>query len=295
MKNCIVIQVHIPSLDPQGNLTFEQKQKLIDLSIKHLRKNNPNIYIAFTGHGIKPFKSTLDLCDYVYWEDQLRPIYPNGYVIGMPAQFFFVSKGIKHCKEKGFNYCLKVRGDGIYGISNIIEFCSEILQKEQKRLLLTQMTGSLYYKMGDCFMYSDIDLLDKVWDLNNTVKDADGLINTGIHFVEYFTNQKVPKFQKDLILYQNMTWEQLLKKYCSFRDVYTLNYMDLRWNYHQLEKLNWDKICTNILNGNFNYKDYLWGKTNKWHIFDNSGNLIYNYEPFYYSEKTFYGDGNVRK
>lgn len=287
-KKCIVSQVHIPDFDPQGSLRGEQKQKLVHLAISHLRKNNLNAYIAFTGHGIRPFKETLDQCDFVYWEDELRPMRHDGYIEGMPAQFFFVSKGIKHCFEKGFKYCLKVRGDGIYGIKNIPEYCHTVLSKEQKKMLLTQMTGSLYYKMGDCFMYADIELLDAIWDLNNKVEHIDGLINTGIHFVEYFSKNKVPQFNKNQIIAEGLTWEQLLRKYCSFRDIFSLNYMDLRWNYHTLAKLGWEKISKEILTDNFNLKNYLWGKTNHWHIFNNQGKLIHNYQDFYYSEETFY-------
>jgi len=289
MKKCIVSQVHIAPFDPQGKTTSAQKQKLVHLAISHLRKFNPDAYIAFTGHGIRPFKETLDQCDFIYWEDQLRPLDQGGSVIGMPAQFFFLSKGIKHCREKGFDYCLKVRADGLYGHKDIVQYSHDIILSEKKRMLLTQMTGSLYYKMGDCFMYADIDLLDSIWDMNNPVEDPDGLVNTGMHFVEYFTKTKVPKFNKNTKLYQNLTWEELLKKECSFRDVFSLKYMDLRWNYHKLEQLGWKESSIKILDGIFDYQEYSWGKTNNWHVFNKNGKMIHNYQSFYYSEESYYG------
>ena len=42
-NNCIISQVHIPDFDPQGSLYPEQKKRIVDLSIKHLRKNNSGL------------------------------------------------------------------------------------------------------------------------------------------------------------------------------------------------------------------------------------------------------------
>ncbi len=289
-NNCIISQVHIPDYDPQGNLYPEQKKKLIDLSIKHLRKNNSRSYIVLIGHGHRPFKSTLDQCDYFDW-GEAHPMDDGGTLINNPAQFTYVSKGIKHAIKKGYNYCIKTRGDSLIGLPNIVSYCHEQIEKENKNILLTQQTGNTLYKMGDCFMYGKIELLDSIWDMNNPVFHMDGLRNTGANFIKYFTGQHPPKnFNSSRKLYLDMNWEQLLRKKVSFRDIYKIKFCDLRWNYHDLEKQGWDYVTNSILKNKFNLNNILWGRKNEWHIFCENGNLVYraSMNAWVYCEKTFY-------
>lgn len=287
-NNCIVSQIHIPPYDPQGGLTSEQKKEIIEVSISNLRKWNPNAYIILTGHGEKPKETTIEKCDYFYWEP-LRPIDSGGTVIGMPAQYYYVSKGIKHAKEKGYDYCLKTRGDSVICLPNIVDYCHKILLKENKKMLLTQQTGNSLYKMGDCFMYGEIDILDSIWDYNNEVFHADGLRNTGANFIKYFTGKLPPKqFSHSDKYYDGLNWNEMLKKYCSFRDIYKIKFICLRWNYAKAVN---EKKLYKIIDNDFLFNDYLWGRANGWHIFDDDGNLIKqaNICSWSYSEKSFYG------
>tara|TARA_R110000824_G_scaffold58377_8_gene157881 strand:- start:4500 stop:5372 length:873 start_codon:yes stop_codon:yes gene_type:complete len=286
-NNCIVSQVHIPPFDPQGNLVAEQKKHILDISISHMRKWNPDSYIILTGHGEEPKKSTIDKCDHVHWEP-LRPMDLGGTVIGMPAQYYFVSKGVKHAKEQGFDYCLKTRGDSVVCLPNVVEYCHDVITSEEKKILLTQQTGDSLYKMGDCFMYGEIDLLDGMWDLNNEVFHADGLRNTGANFIKHFSGELPPQqFSNTDKYFNDLSWNEMLKEYCSFRDIFKLKFIDLRWNYVKAyHEKNLDKIVDN----DFPFNEYLWGRSNGWHIFNDEGKLVSQAGicSWSYDEKSFY-------
>jgi len=286
IKNCIVSQVHIPPFDNQG-LTYDyQKVKMVELSIKSLRTNNFDDYIVMIGHGLRPNVKILDLCDYVYWEDVYNPIAGTA---KMPAQYTYVSKGIKHCVDKGYTRILKVRGDSIYDIKNIVQYFETILIKENTKLFITQMTATLDYKMGDCVMYGDSELLDYIWDSKHPIKANDGLIQTGKNFVEYFIKKQTPIFNVKQKLYNNLTWIQMLKKYCSFRNINTIRWMDLRFNYHILKKIGLDILENKILKNEFDVLNFYWGKTNNWFNFDLENNkLNSSIESYYLEESTFY-------
>ena len=263
----IACQVHIPDGDHQGDgLTPAQKIKVVNLSIEHLRYKNPDTYIAFSGHGNKPSSKILDLCDSVHWED---------HKFRKPAQYDSVHKAVDSCKEKGLKNILKVRGDGIYGISNFTEYCKEILRDENKKLLVTQMTGEIDNKMGDCVMYGNTELINFIWDKNHPTHHWDGLVHIGTNFYNYFA--------KD-----NEEWLHVLRKYCSFRNISTLQWMDLRYNYYKLEAIGWEAVREKLLNDTFDLRAFYWGRTNGWHTFDYSNKMTHSIEPYYLEEDTFY-------
>jgi hypothetical protein len=272
---CIVTQVHIPEFDVQGGLTANQKRRLVNFSIQHLREFNRNSYIILTGHGHQPDDEYRRLCDHVYWERECRALDANGYVQGMPAQFYFVSKGLQHALEKGFTRCAKTRGDCILGIPNIAKYCEDILVKEDRELLITQQTGIC--RLGDCFLYGDTALLNKFWHESNPVHNTDGLQNTAVNYAAA-VGYTGPLDTDE--------WRQLLKQRCSFRDVDKLKFTCLRWNYFKLNELD-QAIQNELLMPNHDFAQYHWGCTNGWHRFDSKGNMIVS-APYLWSSKDFY-------
>lgn len=262
--DCIVSQVHIPDYDVQGDWTAGYKREMVEFAIKHLRQFNKNSYIVVTGHGLRP--RNLDLCDWSYWADACEPLNEHGYVIGMPAQFVYVSKGIEHLKEQGFRRCVKTRGDCVIGKENIAAYCDEIINNENKQLLITQQTG--FERLGDCFLYGDIELLSKTWHSSNKVHHSDGLQNTAINF-RAAVNDYGP-------------WLDLVSKHCAFRDVHKLAFTCLRWN-----KVSED-VYNAMLDPGFDFTPYHWGRANNWHIFDGNGNMTGTGAELYWSEKQFY-------
>ena len=268
MKNSIACQVHIPPTGHQGdNLTAAQKLKVVELSIELMRIKNPDTYIAFSGHGKRPSNKILDLCDYVHWED-LKPY-------RKAAQYDSVHESVNNCREMGFDYILKLRADGVYGIKNFAEHCFNILDKENKILLVTQMTANIDNKLGDCVMYSDSKLMYYLWDKNHPEHHVDGLIHIGTNFKNYVENN-------------NLTWLQLIKKHCSFRNISSLQWMDLRYNYFSLQNIGWDKVRQELIDDSFDLSSFYWGRNNGWHIFDDHNKMTFSVESFYLEEETFY-------
>jgi hypothetical protein len=289
MKNCIVSQIHIPPFDPQGQLRADDKKKILDLSVSYTRKWNPDACLILTGHGEEPLPSTLDKCDDVHWEP-LRPQDSGGSVIGSPAQYHSVSKGIQLAVARGFDRCFKVRGDGIVAIPNMVAAADSIIEQEKTKIFLTQQTGD-QYKFGDCYMYGDIDLLSTIWDDQVAPFHADGLRHTGANFVRYFSGTYPPlAYDASAQLAEGKTWKQLLQTYASFRNLPRLNIMDMRWNYHAMALAGWEAIQDKVLTNDFNFLDYVWGTANGWHAFDAEGNLMRNGAmcSWAYGEKTFY-------
>ena len=274
MENkCIVSQIHIPDYDPQGNLSKDDKKEIVDTNILSLRKLNPDAYIVLVGHGHEPYDSTKDKFSKGIYRD-LHPIDGGGTVINMPAQYKSVSLGIQHAKEKGFDYCLKTRGDSIIAKQDIISYCHDIIESEDRMILLTQQTGKELYKFGDCFMYGEIDLLNSIWDTNNPPFHADGLRHTGISFVKHFSGKVPPMpYNPQAILYEDKNWPELLKEYCSFRDIGEIQFCDLRWNYNQMRQ-NWENNKQQILNLEYDFEEIYWGRSNGWHIFNSMGQVI---------------------
>ncbi len=158
---------------------------------------------------------------------------------------------------------LKTRTDCIVGIPNITQWCEDILQEENKRLLLTQQTGDGV--VGDCFMYGDIDIMDKVWHESNPVHHPDGLINTAYHLRQLFPDGD---------------WKEMLQEIAAFRDVVDIEFGCLRWNYSRLPE---------IFDADFDVNSIHWGKANNWHRFSDAGQMVINCNPKFWSKKDFYG------
>lgn len=266
--DCIITQGHIPDFDPQGSLNWEQKVDAFQFSLQRLRDKNRHSYIIATGHGKRP--NNLGLCDWVYWEDECRPIDERGLVIGMPAQYFFVSKGIERALAMGFSRCLKTRMDCFSGIPNIVNWCDEEVNREGKTMLLTQQTGDNF--IGDCFMYGGTELMHGIWNKDNPATHPDGLVHTYNSMSNF--------------LGKEMTRENL-RPFCAFRDVLDLKMVCLRWNYDRLKKMGWDRVCHQDDNGTFDYHLYNWGRANKWHVWDKEGKLIINRQQTWTKEEFY--------
>jgi hypothetical protein len=272
-SNCIVTQVHIPDYDVQGNLTAEQKLTLVSFGLQHLREFNPDAYIILTGHGHRP--KNLELCNHVEWADSCLPLNENGYVAGMPAQYKFVASGLKHALKKGFSNVLKTRGDCIIGIPNIVTHCQQILEDEQRQLLITQQTGP--ERLGDCFMYGDAELLYRTWHEDNRVVNDDGLQNTAFHYREA---------QAAL----NEDWYTLIRRTCAFRDVHKLKFMCLRWNFHRLQNLVLE-MQQKLLDKAFPFEKFHWGVADNWHHFSATDEMTGTATSWSWSQRDFYRFG----
>ncbi len=289
---CVVFQTHIPQYDVQGGIPSADRKKIINLSIKYFKKNNPQTYIILSGHGETPLQETIDLCDYVFWEE-LWDLKDNGYVVDNPAQYYHVMKGVEHATKQGFDYCLVTRPWCLIGLPNVIEYCHDIITKENKSILLTQSTSMKTYEVGDLLMYGKIDVMNGIWSepvLNNEA----GLVNTGMKFYEHFMKKEPPlglaiEGEDDYMRtpLDRSEWINLLKNNASFRDVYKFMFVDMRFEYKNIFSLGWENVVDTVLDGTFDFYEFLWGRKNGWIEFDNTGNVITNKFSKYYTEKSW--------
>ena len=289
---CVVFQTHLPQYDVQGGIPSADRKKIINLSIKYFKKNNPQTYIILSGHGETPLQETIDLCDYVFWEE-LWDLKDNGYVIDNPAQYYHVMKGVEHATKQGFDYCLVTRPWCLIGLPNVIEYCHDIITEENKSILLTQSTSKDTYEVGDLFMYGKIDVMNGIWSepvLNNEA----GLVNTGMKFYEHFMKKEPPlgpaiEGEDDYMRtpLDRSEWINLLKNNASFRDVYKFMFVDMRFEYKNIFSLGWENVVDTVLDGTFEFYEFLWGRKNGWIEFDNTGNVITNKFSKYYTEKSW--------
>ncbi len=269
--DCIVTQGHIADLDPQGGLTADEKLDMFNLSLRHLRENNPDAYIILSGHGQR--QPDFDLVDWHYWEPACRPMHEHGYMYYMPAQFMFVDIGLEQAEKMGFDRVVKTRTDCVVQRQNIAHWCEDILQAEDRQMLLTQQTGP--ERIGDCFMYGNVSDMRTIWHRDNPVTHHCGLANTGNHFTKAFDRR------------EGESWINYVRRHCSLRDVAQIPFLCLRWNYKTLLNAGEiDKVMANELD----VTRYNWGFVNNWHKFDAHLNMIYNDGNYYYTQRQFYDD-----
>ena len=289
---CVVFQTHIPQYDVQGGIPSADRKQIINLSIEYFKKNNPHTYIILSGHGESPLQETIDLCDYIFWEE-LWDLKDNGYVVDNPAQYYHVMKGVEHATKQGFDYCLVTRPWCLIGLPNVIEYCYDIITKENKSILLTQSTSMNTYEIGDLLMYGEIDVMNGIWSEPMFNSEA-GLVNTGMKFYQHFMKKEPPlgppiEGEDDYMRapLDRSEWINLLKSNVSFRDVYKFMFVDMRFEYKNIFSLGWENVVDDVLNGTFDFYEFLWGRKNGWIEFDTTGNVITNKFSKYYTEQSW--------
>ncbi len=227
------------------------KLPMIEFSIEHFRKNNPNAYIILSGHGVKPNTS---LCDYVLWEDKIDE---SELGMGHPRMSY---NAINHALSKGINLTLKTTSYSLCLYENVCEVYEKFLNN--KKLIITQETEFISKKIGDLFMFGDLNFLKKCYDLNKWNNSGKNGLESFGKIVDYTFNQEM------------LTWPNLLRKYFTFENIFILKWIDLRVHWHKDLKFKKDKLLINNLE---NYNQYLWGHSNGKNLkFDTSGNLISN-------------------
>jgi len=223
------------------------KLDCIRFALQHWKAYNPEAYIIVTGHGLMP--NIVEYCDYLYWPNAIIEKDIN---VGHPH---LVSKGLQHALQKGFNKLLKSRADTIHSIPNITQHCRNLLG--DKKMLVTQQTRIDKPEMGDLFLYGDTELMAKSFDEDNW----------------YPTKTGITSLAKNFLLHSGETdWHTACVKHMSFVDIFNIKWIDFRKNWQELKSKQADLMQNTLAKEH----KYYWGAMEKWHVWDDVGNLIYS-------------------
>lgn len=249
-KKCILIsQVWLTP----GREAFRD---MLEVSVEYCRILNPDSYIVLSGMGTSPTEKTIKACDAVCWNEDI--VEPAG--CGFPIM---IGKGLQLAKEKGFEKVFKFRGDAVILQENVVSHCEEVLESEDKHLLITQETTRTHW-VGDMVLYGDIEFLIEMFNTETWIPNVSG-------------NDALARNYMNLTGYNGEDWTSFLKRRCSFRDIPFFKWTDLRDNYDYIKyfKDNLEYIRQNgTLNNEFNYSDFLYGKRRQVHLFDENHNPI---------------------
>ena len=240
MKNCILLS-HVHVYDNES-----YKHSILSFALDHYRKHNPEDFIILTGHGLRPDDSILKKADYFIWEDTVRE---SEIGRGHPQ---LVDFGVQYAVENGFDYLVKCRADSIISIPNIVNHCVSILQKENKKMLVSLGTEKYVYGLGDLFVCCPPILLEQTW--NPAVWDyrTNGLQNFGLGA---FKKLNFPVIDD---------WMSFLREHFSYLDPENLGWVDLLGP-HPHDGSKWQSLIQNygydsLIENKIDYSPYMWGK-----------------------------------
>jgi hypothetical protein len=241
MPHCILLS-HVFIRDSQS-----EKIEFVEFALQHWRQHNPSAYIVVTGHGNKP--DIEKYCDHMYWPSQINEKDIN---VGHPH---LVNVGLAHIMQKGYKNVLKSRADTIHAIPNIVQHSKNLL--ENKKLLVTQQTSIDRLEMGDLFLYGNTELMAESFNEDKWYPTKTGLRSLARIFLE---------------LCKQEDWHSACIENLSFVDIFNLRWIDFRNNWHTLKNKKNEMLNNNLVDEH----KYYWGATEKWHVWDSKGNLIYS-------------------
>ena len=166
--------------------------------------------------------------------------------------------GLDHLHKLKIKKALKTTSYSIFLHENYLNLLNSYLKN--KKLLITQETEFASKRIGDLFIYGDVDILLEIYDY----KIWQNFNSNGLDAFGYC-------FDKKLNLDQ-ISWPKLLNKYCSFENIFDLKWIDLRVHWHKELKNKKTQLLNNFLENSYNY---LWGHSNgKNLIFDDQGKIL---------------------
>lgn len=225
----------------------QHKLDAVEFALKHWRLHNPKAYIIVTGHGLIP--NIAEYCNHLYWPESIIEKEIN---VGHPH---LVTVGLEHALQKGYNKILKSRADTIHSLPNIVKHCDNLINN--KKLLVTQQTNISKPEMGDLFLYGDTDFMNKCFNQNNWYPTKTGLKSLARNFLAHCNEDD---------------WHSACINNLSFVDIFKIKWIDFRKNWIEL-KSRTDQLLQNNL---VNEHNYYWGAMEKWHVWDDLGNLVYS-------------------
>jgi len=223
-----------------------QKLEVLEFAIKHWRHNNPDSYIILAGHGLKPNATE---CDFVHWEKEINERDIN---VGHPR---LCNIAYDHAKAKGFTKVLKSRADSIHLLKNICSQADTLLK--DKKMLVTQQTNIDSQKIGDLFLYGQLDFIKECWNVDTWYPSTTGVKSLANNFIATVKENN---------------WRDACLNNLAFVDIYNIKWICLQKNWQEVNA-NKDNVLDNNLS---NWHNHLWGSKQKWHTWDKDGNFIYS-------------------
>ena len=111
--------------------------------------------------------------------------------------------------------------------------------------------------MGDLFLYGDIEIMAKSFNKDKWYPTKTGLTSLANNFLD---------------LCEQEDWHSACIENLAFVDIFNLRWIDFRNNWSVLKQKKNDILDNNLTNEH----DYYWGATERWHVWDKLGNLIYS-------------------
>ena len=240
MKECILLS-HV-------FIRNGEKDKLdkVEFALEHWRKFNPKAHIVVTGHGVKP--NIEKYCDHIIWPAEIIKKDIN---VGHP---YLVSLGLEYIKKKGYEYVLKSRCDTVHNLKNIFVFAQQ--QLDNKKMLVTQSTSLTQQVLGDLFLFSKVDLMKTIFNVNNWYPTKTGLTSLAKNFYKQCDQS---------------SWQDACIQNLKLIDICKLKWIDFRSNWNILKNQRQE-----ILKGTLeNPHKYYWGVKEKWHVWNETNDCIH--------------------
>lgn len=197
------------------------KIKIFNSVIQYFRSNYKDIFIVVTGHGI-PVDGIIG-ADHIIWLDLIESELGKGHPI-------CVKRGLSYLKKHGALNILKMRLDSLSVRDDIFEYCSDVLRKENTLCLVTAQTD-VDTRIGDLFLYGDINFLLSIWTPETWGTDTDGCFS----LMKNFKNRYTDKNFKEVFSYRDVcTLRWLLIQNVIPHDELKDNYGNYLWdNFHE--------------------------------------------------------------
>ena len=229
-------------------------REMLEIATIICRNLNPNSFIILSGSGTDISNKTRELCDKVLWKSENTEFPGNGF----PEM---ISRGLSYAKSKGYKYVFKFRGDAIIYRRNICSYCLNIINKESKSLLISQ-ESTFNHWLGDMVIFGKVDVLIELFNPDFWLKAP-----------KISGNYALAKRYKDFFkIKYSKSWISSLRLNCSFRDIPSFKWVDLRFNHNDL--LNGKKDLYHL--SNKDQINYYWGKKSSVHIFDENNFVVFN-------------------
>jgi len=200
----------------------KDKVNIFNFVVDYFKQKYSDLTVIVAGHGIDSIKDSIK-ADRILW----YPFMPSEIGFGHPV---CVRNSLILAKELGAKNILKMRLDSFSSHDNIFEYCENIINKENKKCLITAQTN-LNHLIGDLFMYGDVDFLISIWESKDWVYNYDGMIN-----LKNIFDKKYNSTVQDFFSYRsNDSLKWMFVTPSNLQEISTSN---LNENYH---KYLWDK------------------------------------------------------